>query len=150
MKLRGVLLTLAAAALSLAAQAPAVGTPLLVRDPSLSRTQIAFAFGGSLWTVGRNGGTAVRLTAGPGIQSHPIFSPDGTRIAFTGEYDGNVDVFVVAATGGEPRRLTYHPGADVAAGWTPDGKQVIFTSSRNSYARFDRLFAIPAAGGMPL
>ncbi|HEY8057091.1 MAG TPA: protease, partial [Terriglobales bacterium] len=131
-------------------QAPAAGTPLLLRDPSLSRAQIAFAFGGSLWTVGRNGGTAVRLTAGPGVQSHPIFSPDGTQIAFTGEYDGNVDVFVVAATGGEPRRLTYHPGADVAVGWTPDGKQVIFTSSRNSYSRFDRLFAIPAAGGMPL
>ena len=150
MKLRGLLLTLTAAATMALAQAPAAGAPLLLRDPSLSRTQIAFAFGGSLWTVGRNGGTAVRLTAGPGVQSHPIFSPDGTQIAFTGEYDGNVDVFVVEATGGEPRRLTYHPGADVAVGWTPDGKQVIFTSSRNSYSRFDRLFAMPAAGGMPL
>lgn len=153
MRLRGLLLTLAAAGMMAgwaAAQAPAAGTPLLLRDPSLSRTQIAFAFGGSLWTVGRNGGTAVRLTAGPGIQSHPIFSPDGTQIAFTGEYDGNTDVFVVAATGGEPRRLTFHPGADVAVGWTPDGRQVIFTSSRNSYSRFDRLFAIPVAGGMPL
>ena len=116
----------------------------------MSRTQIAFAFGGSIWVVARSGGVATRVTAGPGVQSHPIFSPDGTKIAFTGEYDGNVDVFVVAASGGDPQRLTYHPGADRAVGWSPDGARVIFTSNRASYAgSFDRLFSMPLAGGMP-
>ena len=71
--------------------------------------------------VGRDGGDAVRLTSGEGGETGPAFSPDGRWIAFTGQYGGNVDVFVVAATGGEPRRLTWHPGADVVQGWTPDG-----------------------------
>ncbi|HXR96966.1 MAG TPA: PDZ domain-containing protein [Terriglobales bacterium] len=128
----------------------AAAPPQLLRSPTLSATQIAFAFGGDLWIVPRNGGAATRLTAGMGVQSHPIFSPDGTQIAFTGEYDGNVDVFVVAANGGEPRRLTFHPGADRAVAWTPDGKAVLFTSNRNSYSGgFDRLFAMPLAGGLP-
>ncbi|HWG37485.1 MAG TPA: PDZ domain-containing protein [Terriglobales bacterium] len=150
MKLRWLLVPFAAA-FAVAAPAPSPATPLLLRNPTLSRTQIAFAFGGSIWVVPRSGGVATRLTAGPGVQSHPIFSPDGTRIAFTGEYDGNVDVFVVAASGGEPQRLTYHPGADRAVGWSPDGARVIFTSNRNSYAgSFDRLFSTALAGGMPV
>ncbi|MGH9482271.1 MAG: S41 family peptidase, partial [Terriglobales bacterium] len=129
---------------------PTTAAPLLLRNPTLSRTQIAFAFGGSIWIVPRSGGVATRLTAGPGVQSHPIFSPDGARIAFTGEYDGNVDVFVVAAAGGEPQRLTYHPGADRAVGWSPDGARVLFTSNRASYSGgFDRLFAMPLSGGLP-
>ena len=73
----------------------------------------------------------------------------GTMIAFTGEYDGNVDVYVVTATGGVPKRLTYHPGPDVALGWTPDGKQVLFRSPRNSYSGFNRLFTMPVEGGFP-
>jgi tricorn protease len=123
--------------------------PLLLRKPALSRTHIAFSFGGDLWIVPREGGEAKRLTAGAGVETDPAFSPDGRQIAFTGEYDGNVDVFVVPASGGTPRRLTWHPGDDRVAGWTPDGKQVIFSSSRNSYTGFRRLFSIPVDGGFP-
>ncbi|MGH9518690.1 MAG: S41 family peptidase, partial [Terriglobales bacterium] len=133
-----------------APNAPAGNAPLLLRDPSLSRTQIAFAFGGNIWVVPRSGGTATRLTVGMGTQSHPIFSPDGSQIAFTGNYDGNEDVYVVPASGGQPLRLTFHPGPNNAVAWTPDGKRVVFTSGRDSYSHFDRLFAVPLAGGMPL
>ena len=70
-------------------------------------------------------------------------------IAYTGDYDGNLDVYVVAATGGEPRRLTYHPGADVAVGWTPDGKSVLFRSSRFNYSDPDQLFTVSTEGGFP-
>lgn len=121
--------------------------PLLLRHPALSRTQVAFVYGGDLWVVPREGGEARRLTAGAGIETDPSFSPDGTQLAFTGEYDGNVDVYVVPASGGVPRRLTYHPAADVAVGWTPDGTRILFRSSRASYTFFNRLYTIPAAGG---
>src|SRR5262249_19012606 len=100
-----------------------------------------------LWIVKREGGEAQRLTTGPGVETDPIFSPDGKQIAFTGEYEGNTDVYVVPADGGVPKRLTYHPGIDRAVGWTPDSKKVLFQSARNSYSRFTRLFTIPAAGG---
>src|SRR5713226_3385546 len=84
--------------------------PLLLQKPAVSRTHVAFGFAGDLWIVPREGGEAKRLTNGVGLETDPIFSPDGTQIAFTGEYDGNPDVYVVPAAGGEPRRLTYHPG----------------------------------------
>src|ERR1044072_9613333 len=113
--------------------------PLLLQKPTISRTQIAFAYAGDLWTVSREGGSADRLPTGTGTETDPIFSPDGNWIAFTGEYEGNVDVYVVAATGGVPRRLTYHPGPDVVLGWTPDGKQVLFRSPRNSYSGVQKL-----------
>src|SRR5437763_15660469 len=91
---------------------PSSDKPLLLRKPALSRTQVAFSFAGDLWIASREGGEAKRLTAGPGVEIDPVFSPDGSQIAFTGEYDGNVDVYVVPAAGGTPRRLTYHPGED--------------------------------------
>ncbi|HZT57734.1 MAG TPA: PDZ domain-containing protein [Pyrinomonadaceae bacterium] len=121
--------------------------PLLLRRPTLSRTQVAFVYGGDIWVAPRDGGEAHRLTAGAGIETDPCFSPDGTQIAFTGEYDGNVDVYVVPADGGVPRRLTYHPAADTVVGWTPDGTRVLFRSSRESYTFFERLYTIPASGG---
>src|SRR5215510_10059160 len=102
--------------------------PLLLRQPTLSKTHIVFAYAGDLWIVPRSGGSAERLTTGVGVEGLPLFSPDGSMIAFSGDYDGNVDVFVVPATGGIPKRLTYHPGPDVAVGWTPDGKQILFRS----------------------
>src|ERR1700729_1447015 len=83
--------------------------PLLLRFPTVSKTQIVFNYGGDLWIVSRDGGDARRLTSGIGTETNPFFSPDGTQVAFSGEYDGNVDVYVVSAAGGEPRRLTYHP-----------------------------------------
>src|SRR5579862_9764836 len=93
---QSVILLLATAALC-AAQ---MNGPLLLRRPSISRTEIVFSYAGDLWIVGRDGGDARRLTAGVGIETDPIFSPDGEWIAFTGEYDGNRDVYVVAAAGG--------------------------------------------------
>ena len=121
--------------------------PLLVQSPTMNRTQIVFAYSGDLWKVPREGGDARRLTTGAGVESNPIFSPDGTQIAFTGEYDGNVDVFVVPAVGGVPRRLTWHPASDLVCGWTPDGKRIVFSSSRTSYSRFSELFSVSAEGG---
>ena len=95
----------------------------LLHDPAMNRTQIIFSYAGDLWTVGRQGGNATRLTSGAGIEDHPVFSPDGETIAFTGEYDGNVDVYTMPATGGVPRRITYHPGADYRRGMDPGRKE---------------------------
>ena len=129
--------------------APGDNQPLLLRHPTVNRTQIVFSYANDLWSVSRQGGEAVRLTTAPGAETDPIFSPDGSQIAFTGEYDGNVDVYVMPAAGGTPKRLTFHPAADRAVGWTPDGKQVLFTSGRTSYSGFSRLFTVPAEGGFP-
>jgi tricorn protease len=120
---------------------------LLLRKPALSKTQIVFTYAGDLWSVPREGGDARRLTAGPGVETQAVFSPDGSAIAFTGEYDGNVDVFVIPAVGGVPRRLTYHPGADVTVGWTPDGKRVLFRSHRAVPNDGNRLYTMPVEGG---
>jgi tricorn protease len=124
--------------------------PLLLQQPAISKTQIVFVYAGELWTVGRNGGDAVRLTTGVGIQSHPAFSPDGKWIAFSGQYGGNTDVYVIPAEGGVPKRLTYHPAPDFVAGWTPDGKDVLFLSTRDGFAfGVAELYTVPLAGGLP-
>jgi tricorn protease len=123
--------------------------PLLLQNPTLSQDSIAFDFAGELWTVPREGGTARRLVTGQGRNAVPVFSPDGTRIAFTGTYDENTDVYVVPASGGEPQRLTYHPGSDVALGWTSDGQSVLFRSERKTYRDLEQLYTIPLAGGFP-
>src|SRR5450631_3473931 len=123
-------------------------SPLLVHSPTLSRTQIVFVYGGYLWSVPRGGGDARQLTTG-GHEGLPVFSPDGSWIAFTGQYDGNLDAYVMPAEGGEPRRLTWHPAPDVVVGWTPDSKKVLFFSPREAYADFDRLYTVPVEGGWP-
>lgn len=123
--------------------------PLLLQHPSLSANAIAFDYGGEIWTVGRSGGRAERLVTGEGQLSGPVFSPDGSEIAFTGRYDGNTDVYVVPAAGGEPKRLTWHPGDDVALAWTPDGKSILFRSPRASPRDLHQLYVVDAAGGPP-
>src|SRR5262245_19776591 len=133
---------------ALCAAAIAADEPLLLRKPTLSKTHIVFGYAGDLWSVPRAGGDAVRLTSGAGSETDPAFSPDGSRIAFTGEYDGNIDVFVIPAQGGVPKRLTWHPAPDRVLGWSPDGKRIVFTSSRTAYSRFNEMFTIPADGGV--
>jgi tricorn protease len=137
------LIVLLVASLSLAQD-----KPLLLQRPALSQTHIAFNFAGDLWIVPRAGGEAVRLTTGVGFETGPLFSPDGSMIAFTGQYDGNTDVFVLPTSGGVPQRLTWHPAADTAVAWSPDGKSLLFRSARASYSRFERLFTVLAAGGV--
>jgi tricorn protease len=122
--------------------------PLLAQQPALSATEIVFVFAGDLWSVPRQGGNARRLTTGVGVESGPAFSPDGKWITFTGQYDGNTDVFVVPAEGGVPRRLTWHPDTDSALGWTPDGKRVLFSSTRNTFSRYRELYLAGLDGGL--
>jgi tricorn protease len=137
--------------------------PLLLRQPTLSGTDIVFVYGGDLWRVSRSGGDAIRLTSGPGIKQSPHFSPDGKWIAFTGEYDGRAEVYVVPSFGGAPRRITYNAGpataqasviddtaANTAIGWTPDGKNILFTSGSYAYAfGVKRLYTVSIDGGLP-
>ena len=126
----------------------AQGTQLL-RQPTLSSEHIVFVYANDLWRVNKNGGNAVRLTSNEGYESLPHFSPDGKQIAFTAEYDGNTDVYVIPSSGGSPKRLTWHPGGDFVQGWTPDGK-VMFRSSREAYpTRLNRFYKIGVNGGMP-
>ena len=120
-----------------------------MRHPTMNQTEIVFAFGNDLWSVSRQGGSAVRLTSGGGVHSNPFFSPDGTMIAFSAAYDGNEDVFVMPADGGIPKRLTAHPAPDVVAGWTPDGKSVVFSSPMLANTDLPRLFTVPVTGGFP-
>jgi len=144
--------TLASALLVLLAAVPAktadAAAPWLFQKPALSKTHIVFVFAGDLWSVPREGGAAGRLTSGPGYETNPVFSPDGSLLAFTGEYDGNVDVFVMPAGGGVPKRLTWHPAPDSVLGWTPDSKRVLFTSGRNAYSRFSELYTAGLEGGL--
>lgn len=124
-------------------------TPLLLQKPTLSRTHIAFVYAGDLWTVPRAGGAAQRLTSGAGVETSPVYSPDGATIAFTGEYDGNTDVYTVPAGGGVPKRLTWHPSPDTVLAWTPDGKRILFASNRDSYAPVQQLYTIELNGTFP-
>jgi len=132
------------------AQTANPGQTRLLRTPTVSATQIAFAYAENIWSVPRAGGSARRLTSFQGLTSNPHFSPDGKWIAFSGEYAGNLDVYAVPAEGGEPRRLTWHPGADQVQGWTPDGKAILFSSSRAtlSPSGAPRFWTVPAAGGV--
>ncbi len=111
----------------LMAQSP---TTRLLRDPAISNDYLAFVYADDIWLSDHNGANVRRLTTYAGSEYDPYFSPDGQQLAFTGQYDGNTDIYVVPVTGGEPRRMTFHPGADQVRGWTPDGEAVLFASGR--------------------
>ena len=139
---------IAIACISGTASANAATKPHIFQHPALSKDLIAFGYAGDLWTVPGAGGVAHRLTTGVGIETDPVFSPDGSTIAFTGAYDGNVDVFTIPAAGGVPFRVTYHPAADYAVDWTADGQNLIFRSTRISQSRYTQLYQVPAKGGI--
>jgi tricorn protease len=122
----------------------------MMRYPDVSSTQIAFVYAGDIWVVGKEGGDARRLSSPRGEETFPRFSPDGSLIAFSGNYDGNTDIYVVPVTGGLPRRLTFHGAADRMLDWYPDGGSLLFATMRTSYKeRFHQLYRISAKGGLP-
>ena len=136
---------------------PAAGTKLL-RFPDVWHDRIVFSYAGDLWTVGTQGGVASRLTAAPGLELFGKFSPDGQRIAFTGQYGGDEQVYVMPTAGGAPQQLTFYPtpgplpqrwGFDNQVyGWTPDGAAVLFRSARDAYQPAgSRLYTVPFTGG---
>ncbi len=148
-----------AAVASPAAPATPAGDTRLLRYPDVHGDKIAFVYAGDIWVVEAAGGTARRLTSHPGLELFPKFSPDGRWIAFTGEYGGNRQVFVISVDGGAPRQLTFHNdigplpprgGYDnQVLGWTPDGKDVVFRSNRVAFSeRNGRAYLVAAAGGM--
>lgn len=124
----------------------------LLRFADISKDNVVFVYAGNLWIAPREGGAARRLTSNVGEEDlYPKFSPDGKWIAFTGEYDGNPDVYLISADGGEPKRLTFHPSNDIVLGWTPDGKNILFRSDRFSphLGSSTKLFLVSPQGGMP-
>lgn len=129
----------------------------LLRFPDIYGDRVVFTYGGDLWTTGAGGGTATRLTAHPGVETYAKFSPDGKWIAFTGQYDGDEQVYVMPSTGGEPKQLTFYPSKGPLAprwghdnqvlGWTKDNK-IFFRSQRDSWALpIANLYTVSPQGG---
>jgi tricorn protease len=130
-------------------QAVDVKNTRLLSQPAISKTNIAFVYAGDLWIANLDGRNVRRLTSDEGVESNPAFSPDGRSLAFSAQYEGNTDVYVIPVEGGVPLRLTWHPGADLVQGFTPDGKYVLFTSARAAYTnRYTQLFKVSAEGGV--
>ncbi|HXK11781.1 MAG TPA: S41 family peptidase [Vicinamibacteria bacterium] len=133
----------------------------LLRFPDIAGDRVAFCYAGDIWTAPARGGTAARLTAHPGLELFPKFSPDGRWIAFTGQYEGDEQVYVIPAEGGQPRQLTYYPARGPFAprhgydnqvmGWTVDGSAVLFRSLRDAdgVTALGRLYTVPLRGGLP-
>ncbi len=122
----------------------------LIEQPALSAAHVAFIYAGDLWAASHDGNSVRRLTTDIGVESSPAFSPDGRRIAFSAQYEGNTDVYLVPIEGGVPTRLTWHPGVDLVQAFTTDGSAVLFTSQRSVFTtRYSQLFKVPLAGGMP-
>jgi len=128
---------------------PAQSTRFL-HQPDVSARWVAFAYAGDIWLAPRGGGDARRVTSSPTVERDPHFSPDGKWLAFTGEYGGNEDVYVVGVDSGAPRRLTWHPGQDEVRGWTPDGRKVVFMSTRTGVPDNEpSLWTVALDGGLP-
>src|SRR5215471_6779307 len=122
----------------------------MFRQPAVSADRLAFVYAGDIWLVPKAGGVATRLSSPLGEESFPRFSPDGTKIAYTADYDGNADVYVIPTAGGAPTRLTYHPMTDRVIGWHPDGKRVLFASARESgRQRYNQFYLVSVDGGLP-
>jgi len=137
-----------------------LATTKMLRFPDLHDDRVVFSYGGDLWAAPASGGTAWRLTSHPGLELFAKFSPDGRSIAFTGQYGGDEQVYVMPASGGEPRQLTWYPAAGPLPprwgydhqvyGWTPDGEHVLFRSRRDAWGSSSAtLFTVPVAGGLP-
>jgi len=121
----------------------------LFQYPDVSDSEITFSYAGDIWVAPITGGTAHKLSSPKGQEILPKFSPDGKKIAFSGNYNGNIDIYVISHKGGIPHRVTYHPSTDRMLDWMPDGKNILFASARESgRQRFDRLFTIPATSGL--
>ena len=120
----------------------------MLSQPAISTGHIAFIYAEDLWVANTDGSQPRRLTVDEGIESNPVFSPDGTMIAFSAQYEGNTNVYIIPVEGGVPRRLTWHPGADLVRGFTRDGNSILFTSARASWNnRYSQLFTVPVKGG---
>ena len=127
---------------------PAIASSQFLRRPDVHGDQVVFTSEGDLWLGSIADGTAMRITSDEGLEGPARFSPDGRTLAFSAEYDGGSDVYVMDVTGGSPRRLTYDPAGPIVQGWTPDGKNILYRSRRNSFVR-RRIWSVPATGGMP-
>lgn len=122
----------------------------MMRYPDVSSNQIAFVYAGDIWLAPKTGGEAVRLSSPRGEELFPKFSPDGSEIAFTGNYDGNLDIYVMSASGSVPHQVTHHGAPDRVLGWYPDGKTLLFATSMTSEKdRFNQLYKVSAKGGLP-
>jgi len=134
----------------IAPTAVASSTPThLMRYSDIHGDLIVFTYEDDLWLVDASGGDARRISSHPGLEYRAKFSPDGRRIAFTGQYDGGMDVYVVGVEGGAPQRLTYHPNSEHVLGWTPDGAKVLFRAYRTNPTGEMNIWTVAVAGGMP-
>jgi len=141
--------TVVAALMALGLIAPAAAAEShLMRQADVHQDKVVFTYEDDLWLAGTNGGNAVRITDDPGTEQCAKFSPDGLMIAFTANYDGGTDVYVMDAKGGSPRRLTYHPAGDYVLGWYPDGKWILFRSRREFSYRAEQVYRGSFDGGM--
>jgi tricorn protease len=122
----------------------------MLQYPDVSQTQIVFSYAGDLWVVPKEGGTALRLSSPAGEELYPQFSPDGSKIAYSADYDGNQEVYVIPTMGGMGKRVTYHGMADRIVDWYPDGSKLLYASSMSSgRQRYDQFYSVAPTGGMP-